>query len=120
MTTIRIASARGDLGIAAYEREIAEHSESQRAMVGANIATMKQGTRTDLGQICTKSAAEAAALVNVSERSVKSGRSVKDSGTPELKGGPIGPPSLEDARFKVPGGALNSDGPIGLSDEVCP
>ena len=30
MTSIRIASARGDLGIAAYERELAEHSESQR------------------------------------------------------------------------------------------
>ena len=84
MTSIRIASARGDLGIAAYEREIAEHSESQRAMVGARIATLpKHLHKSSDGQICL-SVDDAAGRVNVSERSVKSGRSVLDSGTPEL------------------------------------
>ena len=42
MTSIRIASARGDLGVAAYEREIAEHDESQRAMV-RTIAELRHG-----------------------------------------------------------------------------
>ena len=42
MTSIRIASARGDIGIAAYEREQAEHSE----------------VRTNLAQNCARSRAE--------------------------------------------------------------
>ena len=87
MTSIRVASARGDLGIAAYEREIAEHSESQRAMVGARIATLKDGQKKSdatRGQNCPPSQDEAAASVKVSPRSVKSARAVLDSGTPEL------------------------------------
>lgn len=42
MTSIRIASARGDLGVAAFERELAE--ESQRAMVNA-IAELRHDHR---------------------------------------------------------------------------
>jgi hypothetical protein len=64
MTSIRVASARGDLGIAAYGRELAEHSESQRALVGKRIATLQQGARTDLRQICQKSQEEAAEKLN--------------------------------------------------------
>jgi hypothetical protein len=44
MTAIRIASARGDLGVAAHEREQAEHSESQRAMAHT-IAELRHGHR---------------------------------------------------------------------------
>lgn len=44
MTSIRIASARGDLGVAAYELEQAEYTESQRAMVHT-IAELKRGHR---------------------------------------------------------------------------
>ena len=55
-------------------------NESQRAMVAARIADMRQGERTDLGQICTKSAAQAGKLLNVSERSVKSAKKVQAHG----------------------------------------
>ncbi len=58
--------------------------ETQRGMVGARLATMKQG-RPEKGQICTfASIAEAAELLNVSERTVKAARKVHDLGTPEL------------------------------------
>ena len=58
--------------------------ESQRAMVGARLATLAQGARTDLAQICAKSQPEAAGRLNVSRRSVQHARVVLDSGTPEL------------------------------------
>ena len=59
-------------------------NETQRGMVGARLANMPQGARTDLGQICTRSIAEAAELLSVSERTVKAARKVHDLGTPEL------------------------------------
>ena len=40
-------------------------------MVGARLANIRQGARTDLAQICAKSQAEAAKLLNVSRRSVQ-------------------------------------------------
>ncbi|MGC9986690.1 MAG: hypothetical protein ABSF35_24120 [Polyangia bacterium] len=83
MTSIRIASARGDIGIAAYEREIAEHSESQRAMVGAKIATLKNGQRPSaIAEGMPQG--EAAKRLNVSPDSIGRARAVLDSGTPEL------------------------------------
>jgi isopropylmalate/homocitrate/citramalate synthase len=55
VTSIRIASARGDLGVAAHERELAEHSESQRAMVHT-IAELKRGHHDTIEiPICTMS-----------------------------------------------------------------
>jgi hypothetical protein len=84
MTSIRIASARGDLGIAAYEREIAEHSESQRDMVGARIATLQHGGDRSKGPIGTLTIEQAAKKLNASERGIKRARAVLDSGTPEL------------------------------------
>jgi N6-adenosine-specific RNA methylase IME4/ParB-like chromosome segregation protein Spo0J len=59
-------------------------SESQRAMVAAKAATMQQGARTDIAQICAMSQPEAATLLNTSRRSVQSARHVIDHGTPEL------------------------------------
>ena len=44
---------------------------SRLAMVAARLATMRQGARTDLAQICAKSQSEAAALLNVSRRLVQ-------------------------------------------------
>lgn len=58
--------------------------ESQRAMIAAKLATMPQGARTDLVQICTKSSAEAGQFLNVSERSVKSAKKVQSKGVPGL------------------------------------
>ena len=88
MTSIRIASARGDIGIAAYERELAEHSESQRAMVGAKIATLPKHLHrpqaSDGSIDPSRTVDEAAASLNVSGPSVKRARAVLDSGTPEL------------------------------------
>jgi ParB-like chromosome segregation protein Spo0J len=59
-------------------------SASQAAMVGNKIAELKQGARTDLGQICPKSRAEVAKRLNISERSIKSAKVVADRGIPEL------------------------------------
>lgn len=47
-------------------------NESQRAMVAAGLATMGQGARTDIAQICAMSQPKAAELFNVSERSFRS------------------------------------------------
>ena len=57
---------------------------SQRAMVAEKLATMTQGTRTDLGQNCTMSAGQAADALNVGERSVKAARKVREHGDPAL------------------------------------
>src|SRR5262249_30891474 len=59
-------------------------NESQRAMVAARIATMKQGSRTDIAQIQAKSQSEAASLLNVGRASVQDARKVLDSSSPEL------------------------------------
>lgn len=58
--------------------------ESQRAMVADNIATLKQGARTDLSPIGEMSQEHAARLLNVGKRSVERARVVREHGTPEL------------------------------------
>jgi N6-adenosine-specific RNA methylase IME4 len=59
--------------------------ESQRAMAAAKIATLRDGQRQvgKFAHVATQ--AEAATLLNVSERSVKSAAVVRDRGTPELQ-----------------------------------
>jgi ParB-like chromosome segregation protein Spo0J len=57
---------------------------SQRAMIAAKLATMRQGERTDLAQIQATSQPEAAALLNVSRSSVQAAKRVLDAGRPEL------------------------------------
>lgn len=62
-------------------------SESQRAMVAARLANMRQGERTDLqpSAILPKvSQSDAATQLQVSERLVRSGVRVINNGTPEL------------------------------------
>jgi N6-adenosine-specific RNA methylase IME4 len=62
-------------------------SESQRAMVAARLATMRQGERTDLepsANLRKVDQASAAALLNVSERSVTNARVVREQGDAEL------------------------------------
>lgn len=59
-------------------------SESQRAMVAAKIATMRQGERTDLAAIAAMSQPDAALLLNVSRGSVQRAAQVVKEGTPEL------------------------------------
>ena len=59
--------------------------ESQRAMVAARLATMKQGARTDLAQICAKSQREAADRLNVSRRLVQYADDLQDKGVLELQ-----------------------------------
>ena len=62
-------------------------NDSQRAMVAADIATMRQGERTDLppnGGTKT-SQADAAEMLNVSKRNVERATVVKSRGAPELK-----------------------------------
>jgi hypothetical protein len=81
MTSIRIASARGDLGVPAFELELAE--QSQRAMVGKRIATLNPGANQHR-QNCLPSQEDAAKMLNVSARSIRAAGMVLDSGTPEL------------------------------------
>jgi N6-adenosine-specific RNA methylase IME4 len=57
--------------------------ESQRAMVGARLATLAHGANQHT-QICGSTQPEAAGRLNVSLRSVQHARVVLDSGTPEL------------------------------------
>jgi N6-adenosine-specific RNA methylase IME4 len=62
-------------------------NESQRAMVAAKLANMRQGERTDLepsANLRKVDQASAAALLNVSERSVTSAHAVREHGDPEL------------------------------------
>jgi hypothetical protein len=59
-------------------------SESQRALVAAKLATMKQGARTDLSPISEMSQAKAAELLNVGKRSVERAADVRETGAPEL------------------------------------
>ena len=57
-------------------------SESQRAMVAAKIATLKDGQRSDLVQGLP--IGRAAEMLNVGERSVARAKAVLDEGIPEL------------------------------------
>ena len=62
-------------------------NESQRAMVASKVATMRQGERTDLersANLPKVSQADAAKMVNVSERSVRSATAVKEKAVPEV------------------------------------
>jgi ParB-like chromosome segregation protein Spo0J len=58
--------------------------ESQRAMVAARLATLKQGARTDLAEISAMSQPQAAAALNVSRGSVQHATKVIDRGAVEL------------------------------------
>lgn len=57
-------------------------SESQRAIVGAKIASLRDGQRSDLVQGLP--IGRAAEMLNVGERSVSRAKSVLDEGVPEL------------------------------------
>jgi N6-adenosine-specific RNA methylase IME4 len=59
-------------------------NESQRAMVGAKLASMQQGARTDLAQICAMSQEQAADMVHVARRSVQHAKVVREKATPAL------------------------------------
>lgn len=57
---------------------------SQLAMVGARVASMRQGERTDLAPIGAKSQSDAADEVGASRRAVQRARKVMDSGRDDL------------------------------------
>jgi ParB-like chromosome segregation protein Spo0J len=57
--------------------------ESQRAMIAAGLAKMRQGARTDLAPNGAMSDADAAKLLNVSERSVERAKAVLRDAVPE-------------------------------------
>lgn len=62
-------------------------NESQRGMVAAKLATMQQGSRTDIkhrANLHEVSAAKAGEMLSVSERTVKTAKSVQEKGAPEL------------------------------------
>ncbi len=79
--------------------------ETQRAMLGAQIATMRQGARTDLSPIGGMSQAQAAEAVNVSERSIQRASVIRQNGCSKLveasmRG--IIPASVGEAISKLP------------------
>lgn len=59
-------------------------SEKQRAMVASKLATMPQGRPSEKAPIGAVTDAEAATLLNVSERSVERAKAVRREGSPEL------------------------------------
>jgi hypothetical protein len=62
-------------------------SESQRAMVAARIANMRQGARTDLEPSANwpeVSQPQAARMLNVSERSVRRAEKIEREAIPEV------------------------------------
>src|SRR5437879_4790111 len=58
--------------------------DTQRSMVAARLASMKQGARTDLSPNGGISQAKAAELLNVKKRRVERAREVVDHGVPDL------------------------------------
>jgi ParB family chromosome partitioning protein len=61
-------------------------SETQRAMIAARLATLRDGVRRDRqgAQICAPTQSEAAELLRVSRRGVQHARQVIDHGIPDL------------------------------------
>jgi N6-adenosine-specific RNA methylase IME4 len=62
-------------------------NESQRAMVAARLATMRRGERTDLepsANLRKVDQSAAAKMLNVSERSVSSAKTIQETGSPAL------------------------------------
>jgi hypothetical protein len=59
--------------------------ESQRAMVAAKLATLAHGQRQTGKFAAVPTQQEAAALLNISERSVRSAAEVREQGAPELQ-----------------------------------
>jgi ParB/RepB/Spo0J family partition protein len=59
--------------------------ESQRAMVAARLANMRQGTRTDIASIEAMSQPQAAKRLNVGRACVQRARAVVEHGTQELQ-----------------------------------
>jgi hypothetical protein len=55
-------------------------------MVAAKLATMKQGTRTDLAPKGAMSKAQAAKMLKTSEKSVERAKTVQKHGDPEPRG----------------------------------
>ncbi len=60
-------------------------NESQRAMVAAKLANMREGRPRETAQICAVSQDRAADMLNVSRRSVQTAADVRDRAVPELQ-----------------------------------
>ncbi|WP_423207988.1 hypothetical protein E2974_12440 [Paracoccus yeei] len=83
-------------------------TESQRAVVAAKLADMKQGERTDLhpsANLPKVSQSDAADMMSVSERSVTTAKKVIEQGAPELVA------AVEQGAVSVSAAAIMSDLP---------
>ena len=96
---------------------------SQRAMIAVRLATMRQGERTDLqpppANLPKVRQAEAARLLNVGDRSLRSAKTVLDDGVPELAEAVVAGELVENnltlahgaRETRVPAGRVFSFGP---------
>lgn len=85
---------------------------SQRSMVAGKLASMRQGTRTDIVEISTMSQTEAANQLNVSRESVISAKKVIKNGSDELN------KSVESGQVAVSTAAIISKLPKENQDEI--
>lgn len=85
-------------------------SESQRAMAASKLANLKRGRPSDkTANLPNKDAAE---MLNVSERSVRSARQVREYGAPELQ------EAVESGKISVSAAADLSSAPAGEQAEI--
>src|SRR5690606_18766996 len=80
--------------------------ESQRAMVAANIARLPLGANQHTASANLPTQAEAATMLNVSERTVRSARQVRDDGAPELV------QAVEQGKVSVSAAAMTDGGGV--------
>jgi N6-adenosine-specific RNA methylase IME4 len=87
-------------------------NESQRAMVAAKLANMPNGGNRAEQSANLHGASEAAEMLSVSERSVKSAKKVRESGTPAMVD------LVEQAKLTVSLAAVIADKPVEQQNEI--
>jgi Homeodomain-like domain len=113
---VRTYQGNDPLGFVLSMNLVRRHlNESQRALVAADVATMRQGERTDLepsANLQKVSQAKASALFNISTRSVSDAKRVKAEAQPEII------KAVRDGHLAVSAAAKLAAEPITIQREV--